>query len=682
SLSDEDFSEEIFSNPLFEKEIIPMKIDQHHFNVEFDLIESLLNRDSSIISSSSKIDSLLDEFSGELTLLKSISSRIDEINRDPEEDIHLIERLLYNNSSPRPPKEFVSENSNADIESFSPSPIPIKDSDSFTEEINLTFTPKDSMPPGIEDDDYDSERDILIHEELLDNYSLSLPVNESFHFDIPSFSRPPAKPSDGNTRILNIKMMGDVSKQKVPIPGLTITRVLNQEKSPDLLSHRSLEIFQLSAKCSMMIHGKNIPILDVPLFHFTPLINSNSCQRILSSKSLFPQLQLGIKCKRARITYAAHKNMVVYQMDVKTAVLNGNLREEVYKYGFESCNLVDTLMVEKSKLDEDKEGKASDPSHYRDADHAGCQDTRRSTSGSLQFLGERLISWSSKRKKSAAISSIEAEYIALSGCCAQILWIRSQLMDYGLGFNKIPMYYDNKSAIAICCNNVQHSRSKHINIRYHFIKKQVENGVIELYFFNTECQLADLFTKALGRDRIEFLINKLGMRSLTPETLKQLTDEVDEYGWIMDTTIDQQVVVDEDLVPHAKRLRIGMSNFRLLSNIKSKESTLQLVYDVLRLTPFFKAILVTTDVLEIYMQEFWVTATVHHHSNRFKMDNKKHIVNLESFKDMLYICLRLPSQSFVEPSFEEEILAFLCFLGHSGAIRKLTDVNINKLHQP
>nr|GFA20293.1 retrotransposon protein, putative, unclassified [Tanacetum cinerariifolium] len=89
--------------------------------------------------------------------------------------------------------------------------------------------------------------------------------------------------------------------------------------------------------------------------------------------------------------------------------------------------------------------------------------------------------------------------------------MRSQLTDYGLGFNKILMYCDNKSAIGFYCNNVQHSRSKHNDIRNHFIKEQVENGVIELYFVNTEYQLADLFTKALGRDRIEFLINKLGM---------------------------------------------------------------------------------------------------------------------------------------------------------------------------
>ncbi|GJY45012.1 retrovirus-related pol polyprotein from transposon TNT 1-94 [Tanacetum coccineum] len=335
---------------------------------------------------------------------------------------------------------------------------------------------------------------------------------------------------------------------------------------------------------------------------------------------------------RIFLTFAAHMNMIVYQMDVKMAFLNGILREEVYvsqpngfvdkdnlnhvyklkkalyglkqaprvwydllskfllsqefskgsvdptlfirrqgkdilldyrfykvpeafflnqskyvleslkKYGMESSDPVDTPMVEKSKLDEDPQGKVIDPTHYRgmvgtlmyltatyaDADHAGCQDIRRSTSGSMQLLGERLVSWSSKRQKSIAISSTEAEYIALSGFCAQVLWMRSQLTDYGLGFNKIPMYCDNKSAIALCCNNVQHSRSKHIDIRFHFIKEQVENGVVDLYFVNTEYQLADIFTKALDRERIEFLINKLEMRSFTPETLKQLADEAEE----------------------------------------------------------------------------------------------------------------------------------------------------------
>nr|GEV47127.1 hypothetical protein [Tanacetum cinerariifolium] len=204
--------ENLVPNP----KIIPMKIDQHHFNVESDLIESMRNHDSSIIPSSSKIDSLLDEFAGKLTLLKSILPRIDKTDCHPENEIRLIERLLYDNSSPPLPKEFVFENSNAEIESFSPSPIPVKYSDSFMEEIDLSCTPDDPMPPGIEDDDYDSERDILIREELLNNYSLSLPVIESYHFDIPSFSRPPVKPPDGNIAILNIKMIDDNSEQNIP----------------------------------------------------------------------------------------------------------------------------------------------------------------------------------------------------------------------------------------------------------------------------------------------------------------------------------------------------------------------------------------------------------------------------------------------------------------------------------
>ncbi|GJT43151.1 retrovirus-related pol polyprotein from transposon TNT 1-94 [Tanacetum coccineum] len=143
---------------------------------------------------------------------------------------------------------------------------------------------------------------------------------------------------------------------------------------------------------------------------------------------------------------------------------------------------------------------------YVDADHAGCQDARRSTSRSAQFFGDKLVSW----------------------CCAQILWMRSQLTDYGFQFNKIPLYCDNKSAIALCCNNVQHSRAKHIDVCYHFIKDQVKNGIMELYFVRTEYQLADIFTKPLPRERFNFLIEKLGMRSMSPKTLKRLTEEQDE----------------------------------------------------------------------------------------------------------------------------------------------------------
>nr|GFB91554.1 hypothetical protein [Tanacetum cinerariifolium] len=202
-------------------------------------------------------------FTGELTLLKSFSPGIDETDCHPEKDIRPTKRLLYDNSSPRPPEEIVSDISNADIESFSPSPIPNLDSDPLMEETDLYFNPDDPMSLGIEEDDDDSERDILILEELLENYSLSLPTNESYHFDIPSLYRRPAKPPDGNTETLNIKMMGDVSDQKVHIPNFTITRVLNQEKSPNLLSHLGFKAFQPSAECPMIINGKNTPVLDV-----------------------------------------------------------------------------------------------------------------------------------------------------------------------------------------------------------------------------------------------------------------------------------------------------------------------------------------------------------------------------------------------------------------------------------
>ncbi|GKE84938.1 hypothetical protein Tco_1558680, partial [Tanacetum coccineum] len=153
-----------------------------------------------------------------------------------------------------------------------------------------------------------------------------------------------------------------------------------------------------------------------------------------------------------------------------------------------------------------------------------CQDTRRSTPGSAQFLGDKLVRWSSKKQKSTAISTIEAEYISMPGCCAQILWMRSQLTDYDFAFNKIPLYCDNRSAVALCCNNVQHPQSKHIYILHHFIREQMEKGVVELYFASTDYQLADISTKALPRERFEFLLPRLGMKSMSPETLKRLQE--------------------------------------------------------------------------------------------------------------------------------------------------------------
>nr|GEU83849.1 putative reverse transcriptase domain-containing protein [Tanacetum cinerariifolium] len=218
SFSDEDVSKEIYSNPLFDEENISIKTDPHHFNAESDLIESLLNQDSLIISSP-KIDYLLEEFSGKLAHIDSIPSGINEAEYDPEKEILLIEKLLYDNSSPRPPEEFNSKNSDAIIESFSLSHIPVEGSDSLMEEIDIFLALDDWIPPGIQNDDYDSKGDILFLEELLNNDSPSLPENESFHFDVPSSPRPSAKPPDDgiyfepDTGFLTVKVVTDINKK-------------------------------------------------------------------------------------------------------------------------------------------------------------------------------------------------------------------------------------------------------------------------------------------------------------------------------------------------------------------------------------------------------------------------------------------------------------------------------------
>ncbi|GJX60535.1 retrovirus-related pol polyprotein from transposon TNT 1-94 [Tanacetum coccineum] len=146
---------------------------------------------------------------------------------------------------------------------------------------------------------------------------------------------------------------------------------------------------------------------------------------------------------------------------------------------------------------------------YSDADHAGCKDDYKSTSGGLQFLGKKLVSWSSKKQDCTAMSTAEAEYVSLSACCAQVIWIRTQLLDCGYEYNRILMYCDSKSAIAISCNLVQHSKIKHIDIRYHFIKEHVEKGTVEVYFVGTKYQLADLFTKALPKEHFEYLVHRI-----------------------------------------------------------------------------------------------------------------------------------------------------------------------------
>ena len=152
---------------------------------------------------------------------------------------------------------------------------------------------------------------------------------------------------------------------------------------------------------------------------------------------------------------------------------------------------------------------------YTDSDFAGCKIDRKSTSGSCQFLGRRLVSWYSKKQHSVSTSTAEAEYIAAGSCCAQILWMRNQLQDYGLMLDKIPILCDNTSAIAIANNPVQHSRTKHIDIRYHFLREHVMNGTVELHFVPTDQQIADIFTKPLDESTFSRLVGELGMLNMS-----------------------------------------------------------------------------------------------------------------------------------------------------------------------
>nr|GFB40197.1 hypothetical protein [Tanacetum cinerariifolium] len=230
------------------------------------LLEAFLNDDHSFDfktkSSSTSLNSLLEE--------------TNNFDNSLPEFTTFSKKLLYDNSFPRPPKEFISANSGAERESFSPSPILVKDSDFLMEEIDLFCTPDYPMPQGIEDNDYDSERDILIPKDLPSNNTLLFAEKESFYFDILPFSRPPTKPPDGDTGILNINMMGDISDQKAFMHKLMIALASHQEKSPDLLSHRCGTVKKLNThrshlnECPMMIHGQNNPLLDVLLFYFYP----------------------------------------------------------------------------------------------------------------------------------------------------------------------------------------------------------------------------------------------------------------------------------------------------------------------------------------------------------------------------------------------------------------------------
>nr|GEU56541.1 retrovirus-related Pol polyprotein from transposon TNT 1-94 [Tanacetum cinerariifolium] len=363
---------------------------------------------------------------------------------------------------------------------------------------------------------------------------------------------------------------------------------------------------------------------------------------------------------------------------------------QIYKFRMDSCNSVDTPMVDRLKLDEDPLGIPVDQTRffsmvgslmyltasrpdlvfvvcmcaryqasptknhlealkrvfwyikgtinwglwyskdtamaltaYADADHAGCQDTRRSTSGSAQFLGDKLI-----------------------------LWMRSQLINYGFDFNKILVYCDNRSAIALCCNNVQHSRSKHIDIRHHFIREKVERGIVELYFVTTDYQLVDIFTKALSRQRFEFILPRL-------DTMADVNANAPAG---QAPTMEPPVRTDDQILPRIRWVPIGKSNYYLDLDKSQSNPIYKIAVDILKHTNFFRAFTASSTIPSIYIQQFW-------DSIRFD-------------KEALQITLVNNNQAFISPPSSDALINFVNELGYPKLVKNLSNVVTNDMFQP
>ncbi|GKA40608.1 retrovirus-related pol polyprotein from transposon TNT 1-94 [Tanacetum coccineum] len=362
-------------------------------------------------------------------------------------------------------------------------------------------------------------------------------------------------------------------------------------------------------------------------------------------------------------------------------------------------------------------------SAYADADHAGYQDTQRSTPGSAQFLVDKLVSWLSKKQKSTAISTIEAEYLSMSGCCAQILWMRSHLTDYGFVFIKIPLYCDNRSAIALCYNNVQHSRSKQIDIRHHFIREQVEKGVVELYFMTTDYQLADIFTKALPRDRFEFLLPRLGMKSMSPKTLKRLQEGEEEYRMVLLYPIElcselcselweillQRVIIVhfvntfqdsmadmnipavapptrtyDQILPLSKWVPIDKSNSVLDVHKPHRNHIFLIVVALLKNTNFFRAFTASSTIPAIHIQQFWDTMCFNSSTGLYscQLDEQWFNLHKDILRDALNITPANDNNPFVAPPSSDTVIDYVNTLGYPSMLRNVSAMSVNALYQP
>ncbi|GJS00819.1 retrovirus-related pol polyprotein from transposon TNT 1-94 [Tanacetum coccineum] len=349
-------------------------------------------------------------------------------------------------------------------------------------------------------------------------------------------------------------------------------------------------------------------------------------------------------------------------MDVKTAFLNDELKEEVY---------------------------ISQPEGFVDPDHPthvyrlkkalyGLKQAPRAWYNTLsRFLLDNKFS---KGVVDPTLSRFKEKY---AGKCS-IPWrqiselVIKELTDYGFAFNNIPLYCDNKSIIALCYNNVQHSRSKHIDIRHYFIREQVENGVVELYFVTTDYQLADIFTKALPRELV-FIS--------TPATWNEEHGYpvIELDGYFLDHDQDKMAEEnippptrsDDKLVPVKACLPYGKSNLLVDLQKLQKNPIFRISVDILQNTNFFRAFTTSANVPSIYIQQFWNTLTQEAKSGvySFQLDEQWFPFNA----DLLYEALEITTK---DPAAGEQVMDFVNELGYPEVIHFVSKMHVNNLYQP
>ncbi|KAJ9557654.1 hypothetical protein OSB04_012268 [Centaurea solstitialis] len=295
---------------------------------------------------------------------------------------------------------------------------------------------------------------------------------------------------------------------------------------------------------------------------------------------------------------------------------------------------------------------------YTDSDHAGCKLNRKSTSGACQFLRDKLVSWSSRKQNCVSLSTAEAEYVAASCCCSQVLWMKTQLANFGYTMQRIPIYCDSKSVIQILANPVQHSRMKHIDIRYHFIKDHVEKGDIELYFVESDYQLAELFTKPFDEKRHFFLLRGVfkGLHEsrgsaclcllvvLTfsePQYLGYqfvlIFEDMANQGENPPSPVDE--IADDELCP-PNEIRPIIENNNYI-DFETYEAVDQVVVEILRAHPTAYSMSAFTQVPEIYIQQFWYTSHVerrnHVETIVARVDHSEITITLEDLRRILHL---------------------------------------------